>query len=165
MNGNVWEWSTGMRINAGEIQVLADNNAADNTKDVSAISMLWQAINGSTGALVAPGSGNTVRYASSGTTAYTLVCGSGAAFEGMTNPGTTPVSAAALAKLTSLGMYPVTNSGLGGDVFYLDITGERVPIFGGGWYSSGGAGVFALYLYGPRSVVDDSIGARPAYVL
>lgn len=165
MNGNVWEWATGMRINDGEIQVLENNNAADNTADVSSTSILWKAIDGATGALVAPGSANTVKYAASGTTAYTLVRASGTSFEGMTNPGATPVSAAALAKLTSIGMYPVAASGLGTDIFYLGMTGERVPVFGGYWSVSGGAGVFALYLASPRSVVYDFFGARPAYVL
>lgn len=165
MNGNVWEWSTGMRINNGEIQVLPNNNAADNTLDVSATSALWQAIDGATGALVAPGSANTVKYAASGTTAYTLVRASGATFEGMTNPSATPVSAAALAVMTSLGMFPVAASGLGADIFYLDVTGERVPFFGGAWNISGGAGVFALSLDAPRSSVYGYVGARPAYVL
>ena len=44
MNGNVWEWTSGMRLNNGEIQIIPDNNAADNTLDQSATSALWRAI-------------------------------------------------------------------------------------------------------------------------
>ena len=44
LNGNVYEWTPGMRLNEGEIQILPDNNAADNTKDLSATSALWRAI-------------------------------------------------------------------------------------------------------------------------
>lgn len=44
LNGNIWEWVGGMRLNVGEIQVLQDNNAADNTKDQSSTSVLWNAI-------------------------------------------------------------------------------------------------------------------------
>lgn len=44
LNGNVWEWTGGMRINTGEIQVLADNNAADNTKDQTAASAEWRSM-------------------------------------------------------------------------------------------------------------------------
>lgn len=179
LNGNVWEWVTGMRTVGGEIQVLADNNAADNTKDVSATSALWKAIDGATGALITPtftGSiagadyvattVNSVRYAVSGTANYTLVRTSGQSFEGMTNPGVIPVAAAAVTVLKQHGLYPVAGAGLlGGDGFWLDVTNERVPLVGGHWTDSGGAGVFGLGLSGPRSYVSAAIGSRPAYVL
>lgn len=178
LNGNIWEWSTGMRIVAGEAQVLQDNNAADNTKDVSATSSEWKAIDGSTGNLVTPTftgtiaggdyvatTPNSVRYAVSGTSDYTLVRASGSSFEGMTNPGGTPVGAAALALCKRLGLYPVAASGLGGDGFWLDATGERVPLVGGYWHYGATSGVFALALNNARSGVSTDIGARPAYVL
>lgn len=44
MCGNVWEWNAGMRLNNGEIQILPNNDAADNTKDQSSTSTLWRAI-------------------------------------------------------------------------------------------------------------------------
>ena len=162
--GNVWEWCAGMRINAGEIQVIENNNAALNATDLSSGSASWQAIDGSNGNLVAPGSANTVKYAASGTTAYTLVRASGSSFEGMTNPGTTPVATAALEKLKALGLFPVADTGLGGDGFYLDVTSERVPFRGGNWSLGAIAGPFALNLTGARSNVSASIGARPAFV-
>lgn len=178
LNGNIWEWATGMRIVAGEVQILADNNAADNTKDVSSTSSEWKAIDGSTGALVTPAftgtiaggdyvatTANSVRYAVSGTSNYTLVRASGASFEGMTNPGTTPVGATALALCKRLGLYPVAGSGLGGDYWGLDVTGERVPRVGGDWIGGAFSGVFALTLSAARSHVNPAIGARPAYVL
>jgi hypothetical protein len=162
--GNVWEWAAGMRINAGEIQVIENNNAALNATDLSSGSASWQAIDGSNGNLVAPGSANTVKYAASGTTAYTLVRASGSSFEGFTNPGTTPVAAAALERLRGLALYPVAGSGLGGDGFYLDVTSERVPFRGGSWDYGALSGVFTLFLTGARSVVLTNIGARPAFV-
>lgn len=165
LNGNIWEWVTGMRINAGEIQVLANNNGADNTADVSATSALWKAIDGTNGNLVAPGSANTVKYAASGTANYTLVRASGSSFEGMTNPGSTPVAAGAITVLKQYGLYPVAASGLGTDCFWLDATLERVPLVGGYWSDAADAGVFALYLADARSAVGPSLGARPAYVL
>ena len=179
LNGNIWEWATGMRIVGGEIQILANNDAADNTKDVSETSALWKAIDGATGALITPtftgtiaGANyvattvNSVRYAVSGTTNYTLVCASGAAFDGMTNPGGTPVAAAAVTVMKQHGLYPVAGTGLlSGDGFWLDVTNERVPIVGGNWSYGAGSGVFALSLNGARSLVGNSIGARPAYIL
>jgi len=44
LNGNIYEWTPGIRLNAGEIQIIQDNNAADNTKDLSATSVLWRAL-------------------------------------------------------------------------------------------------------------------------
>lgn len=165
LNGNVAEWATGMRVNVGEIQVLQDNNAADNTKDVSDSSAEWKAIDGATGSLVAPGSANSVKYAVSGTAAYTLVRTSGQSFEGMTNLGTTPCSAAALIVLKQYGLYPVAATGLGADYFYLDATSERLPIVGGDWVSGASAGVFTLRLNVARTHVSNAFGARPAYIL
>ena len=164
LNGNVWEWSPGMRLNAGEIQIMADNDAAASTADFSAGSAAWKAIDGATGALVAPGTAGTVKYATSGTADYTLVRASGSSFEGMTNPGTNPVGATALQVLKRHGLYPLVSSGLGGDGFWLDVTSERVPIRGGYWTDAAIAGVFALNLNDARSDSSAGLGARPAFV-
>lgn len=167
LNGNVWEWAPGMRINAGEIQIMADNNAALSTADFSAASADWKAVDGATGALVAPGTVGTVRYASanSGTADFTLYRASGASFEGMANnTGANPVSAAALQLLKRHGLFPIASSGLGGDGFYLNVADERVPIRGGGWNNAAFTGVFALHLFNPRSDANVYFGARPAFV-
>ena len=163
--GNVWEWAPGMRLNAGEINVIADNDAAQNATDMAAGSAAWKAIDGATGALVAPGTAGTVKYATAGTADYTLVRASGSSFEGMTNPGAVnPVGATALQLLKRLGLYPVAASGLRSDAVYMDVTAERLPIRGGSWGNGGSAGVFALLLDYARSQVNASIGARPAFV-
>ena len=163
--GNVWEWAPGCRINSGEIQIVAGNDAALNATDLSSASAAWKAIDGATGALVAPGSAGTCKYAVSGTADYTLVRASGSSFEGMTNPGATnPVGATALALLKQYGLYPIASSGLGGDIFYLNAAIEALPIRGGGWDYAAGAGVFALNCYNTRTLSNTFIGARPAFV-
>jgi len=162
--GNVWEWVAGMRTQNGEINIIQDNNAANNTLDLSAASAQWRAIDSETGALVNPGTATSVRYATAGTANHTLVRASGASFEGMTNPGATPVGANALALAVSLGLFPVAASGLGGDGFWLDATGERLPLVGGAFDAAAASGVFARNLNVPRSHVASHVGARPAYV-
>jgi len=162
--GNVWEWSPGLRLVDGEIQVIADNNAARSAIDLSAASSEWRAINGSTGALVAPGSANTVKLAASGTGAYSIVATSGGALQSMTNPGTTPVSADAIKVLKLHGIYPVA-ADLGADGIWFNLEGERLPFRGGNWGHGERAGVFAVYLSNPRSSVYSLIGARPAFSL
>lgn len=178
--GNVWEWSLGVRVNAGEIQVLRNDAATTIPKndgvmaaiDMSAGSSKWWAIDGTaatTNCFVAPGSANTVKYATSGTTAQTLVLGSGAAFEGMASYVT---GAGALMALKVLGVMPVASL-LGGtiatpaansDAFYIDVTGERLPLRGGPWFYAAAAGVFTLTCGRARTDASSDFGARPAFV-
>lgn len=141
---------------------LPDGERDASGADLSAASSAWKAIDGATGALVAPGTAGTVRYAVSGTADYTLVRASGSSIEGMTNPGAAPVGAAALALLRSHGLAPIAATGLGGDGFYVDVTGERVPVRGGNWNNAAIAGAFALNANNARTNANANIGARPA---
>ena len=168
LSGNVWEWNAGMRLVNGEIQVIADNNAALLAIDMGESSVQWKAIDGETGNLVTPdGNGTTVgtvKYANSGTADYTI---NGASFGVIRNLSTTkPVTAIALAKLKALCLYPhnENTASYNGDYFGKDITAERVPIRGGGWSNAADAGVFALNLVNVRTGTYTIIGARPAFV-
>ena len=127
LSGNVWEWNSGMRIFNGEIQVIADNNAANHTIDLGATSTQWKAIDGETGNLVTPdGAGTTVgtiKYADGGTADYTI---NGSNFGGIRNLSTTkPVTAVALARLKALCLYPLVEDTalFNGDYFGKTMTG------------------------------------------
>jgi hypothetical protein len=172
MHGNVWEWQGGMRINDGEIQILADNNAADHTKDQSATSSEWKAIL-QDGSLVTPGTADTLKYdatdangagspilnttltSQSTGTEYSITY-----FESLS--AETGVSVPAL--LIALGIYPV-GAGLGGDRILVRNVGERLPIRGGYWNHSTYAGVFFLNLLYDRSLRYSNVGFRPAFVI
>lgn len=52
--GNIWEWSPGLRVVQGEIQVIANNDAALNATDLSATSSAWKAIDGDTDCFINP---------------------------------------------------------------------------------------------------------------
>jgi len=160
LNGNVWEWSPGMRIVDSEIQVIPDNDAVLLATDLS-VSGPWQAILASGGTLVAPGTAGTVKYATSGTAAGTLTCGNGVAFSSMT---ANTVSTAALERLKQLGLMQ-PGSPIESDGFYITTTGERLPIRGGVWNSSSRAGAFALHLLYSRLSAAPSFGFRPAFVI
>lgn len=162
--GNVWEWCPGMRLQDGEIHVIADNDAALTETDTGADSNQWRAIDGETGDLVATGSANAVKIADSGTADYTLVASSGSEFENITNPGTNPVAEAAIETLKLYGVYPV-GSGLDGDGFWHNLEGERVPRRGGDWRYGSWAGVFALSLLSTRTAANSFHGARPAFAV
>lgn len=175
LNGNVWEWVGGMRLNNGEIQVLADNNAADNTKDQSSVSAEWKAIL-QDGSLVAPGTAGTLKYDSTAAadvsgdvgdiqvnTSVTVPLATGYAYN--TFQATTAKGGITVPDLLKyLGLYPV-DADHGSDALYQRNTGERLPIRGGDWSYSSGAGVFALNLSHPRASTSFSIGFRPAFVL
>lgn len=167
LNGNVWEWSPGFRINAGEINIVANNDSALTATDLAAGSAAWRAIDGATGALVAPGTAGTVKYAdaASGTADFTLYCASGSVFSDMVNStGANPVGATALALIKAHGGFPVAATGLGADGFWVDVTSERVPFRGGSWDYGPPGGVFALIGRNARSLVVTPLGARPAFV-
>lgn len=167
--GNVWEWNAGLRLVNGEIQVIADNNAALHTLDMGESSVQWKAIDGATGGLVTPLGGGvtpgTVKFAASGTTAdYTIY---GASFGAIKNLSTVnPVSAAALSKLKALCLFPHIDAAatFNGDGLWLNLTIEAQPVRGGYWPGGSTAGVFCLGLINARSHASASFGSRPAFV-
>ena len=169
LSGNVWEWNSGMRTVRGEIQVIADNNAALRTIDLSATSAQWKAIDGATGDLVTPdGSGTTpgtVKFAASGTTAdYTI---NGSSFGAITNLSTVnPVSTAALRKLKALCLFPHIDAAatFNSDSFDRNLSIEAQSIRGGNWLNGMTAGVFFLNLRNQRSLAYPYLGSRPAFV-
>ena len=161
LNGNVWEWAPGLRILNGEINIIANNDAAFNAIDLALVSADWSAIDGATGNLVAPGTAGTVKYAFSGTEDYTLVIANGAGFADMTNPGGNPVGNEALSLLKTHGAFPIANVGLEG-IFYTILSGEGVARRGGGWNHTSTAGVFRLYM-DTRAHSLPNGGARVAY--
>lgn len=179
LNGNVWEWCAGLRLVKGEVQVIADNNAAAPTCDMSASSAAWKAISAATGELVAPdGNGTTQgtvkldfisgKWTYSTTIAHTTGA-NGCSFKDVTCDSS--IGAAAKLLLQALAMLPdaaLTGDGIdatyGGDYFYINnAEAERCLIRGGYWLIGGNAGVFSSYLYIPRSHARGSIGGRSAF--
>jgi hypothetical protein len=169
LNGNVWEWVGGMRTNGGEINVLADNNAADNTKGQTAGSAEWKAVLAD-GSLAAPGTALTLKFdgtAANGTGAAQVddvidYQSDGAGYTAQPFSAT-QADLAVPDRLKHLALYPVAGSGLGGDYLYTLNQGDRLPFRGGDWYSGASAGVFSLSLHS-RSNAITNIGFRPAFV-
>lgn len=170
LNGNVWEWVGGLRIVDGEIQILANNNAADNTKSQAADSAEWRAILQS-GELVLPGTDDTLKYDATGaegtgdvklnTVVSSQAVGTNSAStmykDLIAEPG---VDVPNIAKL--LGLFPHENTMQTGRVYQRNY-GERLPFRGGIWDRASNAGVFALYLISERTNSGPSIGFRSAF--
>lgn len=167
LNGNVWEWCAGMRLVDGEIQIIPYSNSLLAETNMSPTSTEWKAIKAD-GSLVEPGTAGTLKWdwvsgkvqLTSGAVSYVTDQGNGASYSAMTLAA--GLTAPELAK--ALLLYPDEPGGdYGGDYHWLNTTGERLPICGGGWNNTSFAGVFYVHLYYPRSNSYSSVGFRSAF--
>lgn len=165
MNGNVWEWCAGLRIKDGELQIIPNANCMDPEVSLGASSTAWKAIK-SDGSLVDPGTSGTLKYDNkAGITLCTTITNSSASGAGVgftSMPIESGLTAPEIAK--GLILYPDNpSSDYGGDDHYMVNQGECLPLLGGGWDGSSGAGVFWLSLNSARSGASWSFGFRSAF--
>ena len=183
LNGNVWEWQGGIRTVWGELQILANNDAADPDNPQNETSTCWKAINAADGSLVEPeskttdtavkASGNTVKldYLNKVWTYST----------GVTNPQigsisglfanatcTAAIGDAAKVLLRALALLPdegAEASDYEGDYMYWhNGVAERCVYRGGSWTGGTNGGVFYISGHGSRSISGDGFGFRSAYI-
>lgn len=166
LNGNVWEWCAGMRLMNGEIQIIPYANCMAADASMGASSTLWKAI-AADGTLVEPGTAGTLKY-NYVSGHIQLTSGDitpedtwrGDTYQNMTLDSALTVPEIAKALL----IYPDEPGGdYGGDSHYMNNSGERLPLCGGGWNGTSNAGVFYVSLYLPRSNSGAGIGFRSAY--
>lgn len=177
LNGNIWEWCEGLRIVYGEVQILKDNDAADQDNPKTAGGALWKAIDATTGDLVQPnGSGTTagtvkLDYVSGKWKYVTTITnkedkGQGCLFGDVT--ADTGIGDKAKLLLRALAMLPddsAASADYQGDYFYANNgQAERCLARGGNWYSSGSAGVFDSDLRSGRGFSYGSLGFRSALI-
>lgn len=173
--GNVWEWQSGLRLKAGEINIIKDNDAMLANTDHGANSAAWKAISPD-GSLVNPGTANTLKFnaPAAGTGANVNVgapimatsianthvgsAHSYCAFKDL-NPasGLTPP-----AIVKSLGLYPAQRDASIQGGFWVRNYDERVGIRGGAWDYGGYCGPFYLNLYYARTLSGWNVGFRVA---
>jgi len=184
LTGNLFEWSPGMRLWDGEIQVIANNDAALNATDMSRESPAWRAIKASDGSLVAPGTAGTLKYDASapGTTGNIVLSdvinnrlgeigydenigdSIGTNYKGITAKQGLSVPPIARA----LGLFPFIQDGIKSDRFYLRNYGERLARRGGAWNSGARAGLFSVALNArrgpasPLAIQPPTVAAAPA---
>ncbi|TXF11945.1 hypothetical protein [Pelomicrobium methylotrophicum] len=181
--GNIWEFTPGVRLVDGEIQVLANNNAA--SAALFDDSAAWQAISASNGALVAPGTAGTLKYDS--LAAYSdngtvndlgnfqiddvVDYRNGPAGDNSSSYDYNSISFSSLAADTGITVPAILRAlclapgslSLNGRI-YMRNHGQRYPLRGGSWYNGAHAGLGAIDLNHPASNADWNIGARPAKV-
>ena len=175
LNGNVWEWSDGMRLVYGELQILENNNAADSDNSKLSTSNAWKAIDGTTGELITPnGNGTTTNslkldYISNkwqwvaGEISSSLYTYRSCTFVNVSADST--VCDGAKAILYALALLP-DNMGFGYEGDYIWANNGSEECFtgrGGGWSHNTGAGMFYTDISNPRSHSVAHIGFRSAY--
>ncbi|MCF8018335.1 MAG: formylglycine-generating enzyme family protein [Vallitaleaceae bacterium] len=150
--GNIWEMISGLRLLNGEIQVIENNNAA-NKIDTSRKSDLWKPVihEGKPTRFVIDDECN-VKLTNEGESGGWDGC----RWDELTTDIEVPET------LKALALYPVDDEEVSSWMF-TDTEGERLPIRGGSWYFTSGAGVFDLNLNNPRSGSNYFIGFRSAF--
>jgi hypothetical protein len=169
LNGNVWEWCAGMRLEMGEIQIIPYADCMLSTSDMSDGSSHWKAIL-QDGSLVAPGTAGTLKldYVASKWTLCTAITSQ------VDSSRSSLFKDMALAAgvtcpqiLKELALFPDGTDGsetYGNDNFYANNgAAGRFPARGGGWNGTSGAGVFHSNLNAPRSYSSNHIGFRSAF--
>ena len=170
--GNVREWTSGFRTVDGEIQVLADNNAADNSKDQTLNSLEWKAIMPD-GTLVAPGTAGTLKYTTNAiadVVTSNILVGTERGFPLDVGYGTMAYEAIKAVEgvaipdlLKQLLLFP-HKATLGRGIVYTRNSGERLGARGGYWSLTSLAGLFYLNANNPRAYSVHEIGFRESFV-
>jgi hypothetical protein len=178
LNGNVQEWVGGLRLVNGEIQVLANNDAADPFNSQAADSPQWKAIL-ENGTLVEPGTALTLKYdyisahgeAEGGaffhlvkTLTYQQTTDAPFGWNGMTwLVAQGGVSIPAL--LLALGLMPESEAGYASGSVYMRNNGTRMATRGGDYTQQYRGGIHAFDLRNTREQTEEWLGFRSAYVV
>ena len=175
LTGNTMDQDYGYRIVGGEIQIIADNNAADPGADLSANSAAWKAIlpssSDETYTLVAPGTAGTLHWnwlndkwtLDTETAAAVLTQGGkSTAFKDLAvNSNNLPYVPCIMREL---GLFPISGDQTQGTVYMDIISGERFPRRGGNYYHTSAAGLGCVYAHYARSDTHASCGVRSGFV-
>lgn len=183
MNGNAWEWCTGMRLVNGELQVIPYNDAADPTCDLSDTSAAWKAIKAAAASwddlFVTPdGNGTTqgtvkLDFINSKWTYSTTIAHEAKAAGCTFASVTADASIGNQAKLLLMALTMLPDTGLAGNGITADYNGgyfttkntegKRYLIRGGSWVMGVRTGVFYSVLDHERSYSDIYLGGRSAF--
>ena len=177
--GNVWEWVGGIRSVYGELQILANNNAADPANSQGVSSVEWKAIKGSDGTLIEPdGSGTTsgsikmdcqsgklvYSTSKSGDTGSGTSTYSSCTFGNMSCDQTVGSDAKLLLANLGLLMYNGATELFSSHLCYWDNTQEECFFYSGGGYYHSSFGVASFTCNYPRSFSYGTYGFRSAYL-
>ena len=167
--GNLWEWTGGMRLMDGEIQIIPYGNSMKIDCDMSAESTLWKAIMPD-GTLVEPGTAGTLKFdqtsASAGIRINTAVeyPTEGEAYRNIAFKSLAAKDGVNIPNLLiAMGLFPEESATYGNDQIWMRNHGERLPFRGSAFGNTSNSGASALGLSSPRSLSNGDIGFRSAF--
>ena len=180
LNGNIWEWVSGIRLVKGELQLIPYNNAALDTIDMGDKSVEWKAINGAATGWdniymdPAADSAKSASIKLDWVTSHwqwqqseiksALDQSRNCAFKDTTiDEGVSDFCKAFLAIMALAPDTKAEDKDYTGNFWANNLAAERCAIRGASWYYGASAGVFALDLSRPRSDSSGDIGGRPAF--
>lgn len=153
LNGNTWEWYSGLRTVNLEIQILADNDAANCNNSVSPTSTAWKAIMPD-GTLTAPGTNGTIKYSEPFRN------------KNFKNMSVTPaISENVSVLLEALAIIPLPNSGsevYDGAMVWVNNGNDSITCRGGRWTPTAHS-MLATDFDNVRTATYDRVGFRCAY--
>jgi sulfatase modifying factor 1 len=173
LNGNVSEWTGGIRTVYGEIQVQPNNNAADSSNLQTADAATWKAIDATTGEFIDPnGEGTTPNSVKAdnvnGITYSTSVTTQSESFYAVISDikADATISAEAQAVLIAYGLFPddIAFDYEGDRIYFNNVASECLFSSGGNYTNTTNAGVFYAYGDYSRTYVLTIVGFRSAYV-
>lgn len=155
MNGNLWEWVDGFKVDEGKIYVMgnADTSPTWAGNSFAAAESTWY----DTGMWI--NWDGTAAYCSFSTVGRDSIT---AAAKSKTFGTTT--GADSLLQALAIGPVGSNAAAYGNDYAYFRNDGLRFPFRSGNWTYSTSAGVFILYVYYERSNSDNSLGFRAALI-
>ena len=174
LNGNVWEWVCGARLVDGEIQIIANNDAADQNNSILPESSAWKAVMPD-GSLVTPGTAGTLKWdytaaVSSETDQIHLTTQlvnqqissqiyGNKAFKELTSKDGVNVPEI----LKALALFPADTTGYNEEKVWIKNRGEQIAVRGGHWSRMNDCGIFAMHISDSRSYIYSGLGFRSAY--
>lgn len=171
LNGNVWEWTGGLRLLDGEIQIIPYGNSMKIDCDMSAGSTLWKAIKPD-GTLVEPGTAGTLKVDRTSVSDAALRINTSVTTRTTDSNDTSQVfknvkavDGVSIPKLLiALGLFPDSGAtGYGNDRFWARNNGERLPFRGSSFLHLSHSGPSALRLPYVRSLSSADVGFRSAF--
>lgn len=167
--GNCHEWVAGARLKDGEINIIPYGNSMKSNCSMGADSTEWKAIMPD-GTLVTPGTAGTLKVDRTSASSSVLRINTSVTTQTTDENDTSEmfknvaaVSGVSIPKLLiAAGFFPETGMTSPGR-FWARNNGERLPIRGSSFRSTGGGGPAALSLGSPRSYGSYNVSFRTAY--
>lgn len=148
--GDTWEWVRGLRLNDGRLEVAKENDAADMSVDLTKESHVWEAVKSNGDPVYIDTTDDRIRFTTE-KLEETDCTGS--------QWGDVVFDCGISEQMDDLAMFTAEPKAY----IYADSEGERLPICGGSWAYGASAGVFGVFLSGPRPNSCSSIGFRSAF--